>query len=108
MPLNRFSVVLYCISAVLIFFGVLFLLAAVFAPVRAVAGVAFVVVGLFLIYQGRRREKAIIEIKWTPPEGLTQVELGCPYCSAPLNLPDMPVELVRCKYCGKVIQLVEG
>jgi len=105
------KIIIYLISAALIFLGLIFMIASYADINRFFVGLAFLVVSGFLIYFGR--EKKPIEIRQTvtlsgPP---VVKEVRCPNCGAMVD-PTKPQIVagrpyVTCSYCGNKFELTE-
>ncbi|MHB1416069.1 MAG: hypothetical protein ACYC1C_12545 [Chloroflexota bacterium] len=106
----------YVVSAILILFGVLFLLA---APVgntggRLAVGVVLIVVGLGIIVIVKLREpkpeqRIVHEVEL--PGDLSLEQMKCRNCGAPLDQREITLVHgalnVRCPYCGAAYEIEE-
>jgi predicted Zn finger-like uncharacterized protein len=103
----------YLASAVLIFLGVIFLIASAYAISRLFVGVILTAAGLavgFLAWRGGDRQVAIKQEIETPGS-LKIGSLKCPNCGAGLDLSKMQLRLggpsVKCPYCGNEFDVTE-
>ena len=100
-----------CVLAALIlgFLGVMYILAAAYAPTRLITGM--ILIGLAIVisafaYRSMVKPKPII-VSWSPSGPVKAEELKCPSCGAPLKVEDPRVTRVTCSYCGKTVEIVE-
>jgi predicted Zn finger-like uncharacterized protein len=107
------KVVGYLASAVLIFLGVIFLMASAYAISRLLVGAILTIVGLgigFLAWRGGQRQVTIKQEIETPGS-LKIGSLKCPNCGAGLDLSKMELRLggpsVKCPYCGNEFDVTE-
>jgi len=102
---------LYIASAVLIFLGILFIMASYADMIRFPEGLVFIGVAVLIVYFSR--EKKPIEIKQTLEiSGAPKVrEVKCPNCGAVLNPNTVQVidgrPYMTCNYCGNKFELTE-
>ena len=96
-------------SVLLLGLGVLFLIASMVRPERALVGGPMLAGGLLLAYKLLRPQPQVLEVKvsWDPSGKLAVEELKCPHCGASLPLPEPGKDVVRCRYCGRLVRLVE-
>ena len=103
--------VLYTISAVLVFLGIIFLISTNMGLQYFFEGIVFLFVGVLIIIFSR--EKKPIEIKQTLEiSGAPKVkEIKCPNCSAILNPNTVQVidgkPYMTCTYCGNKFEITE-
>lgn len=97
------------ISAVFCFLGVMYILASAIAPTRLFVGVILIGLGLFiLIFTSRKLVKPPpIVVYWSPSGPVKPEELKCPNCGAPLEMKDPSMTRIVCRYCGRVVEIVE-
>ncbi|RLE92779.1 MAG: hypothetical protein DRN04_09290 [Thermoprotei archaeon] len=105
------KLVLSLIGAVLLFLGVVFIIASA-APgkvYRLPIGVLLTVVSLALFYLAFKPRPRIYEVKvtWSPGGKLSVEEFRCPKCGADLPPPKPGQEYIECPYCGATIKIVE-
>jgi len=107
------STVILIVSFVLTFLAVLYLLAAVYNPVRIIIS-SFLILLIFVIltfYQKSKKAKIEITQEIELPSGVELEELKCPYCGASIDPNRIQIidgiPTVRCKYCGRSFQIVE-
>ena len=109
--LNAKSIVGYIVSAVLIFFGFIFALASVYAPIRLFTSAFLFLVAFGILYYTRKREPTQITQKIEVPGQIKVQTLRCPNCSATLDvnkikvLKDVPS--IECPYCGHIFEVTE-
>ena len=103
--------ILYAVSAVLVFLGIIFLISTNMGPQYFFEGIIFLFVGILIIILSR--EKKPIEIKQTLEiSGASKVkEIKCPNCSAILNPDTVQVidgkPYMTCNYCGNKFEITE-
>jgi len=105
------KILIYIVSAVLIFLGLIFMISSNLGMVYFFEGLAFLAVAGLLLYFGRERKP--IEIRQTvtlsgPP---VVKEVRCPNCGAMVD-PTKPQIVagrpyVTCSYCGNKFELTE-
>lgn len=102
---------LYLASAVLIFFGLIFIISTVNFPWANIEGAVLIGVAVLIVYFSR--EKKPIEIKQTLEiSGVAKVkEIKCPNCGAILNPNTVQVidgkPYMKCDYCGNKFEVTE-
>lgn len=103
----------YIISAIMLFFAVIFLMASSvrYSTMRLAISCILFVAGFSLIYFTQRlRPRKIIQRIEVPGKIIAQ-ELRCPNCSASLNVDKIRwtggVPSVKCSYCGHVFEVSE-
>jgi len=101
----------YGVSAVLLFFAVLFALASVYAPMRIVVSVIFFFAGFFLLYIVWKRQPTKVVQKVEVPGKIEVHEIKCPNCSASLDIRRIQVingiPTIKCPYCGHISEITE-
>jgi DNA-directed RNA polymerase subunit RPC12/RpoP len=104
-------IVTYLVSAVLIFFGLVFVISVNLGPIYFLVGLVFLAVaGVFLLLA---RAKKPLEIKQTleVTGPLEAKALRCPTCGAsldPAKAESLDGKLfVRCDHCGNRVELTE-
>jgi DNA-directed RNA polymerase subunit RPC12/RpoP len=100
------------LAAVLMFFGIIFLIASVYEPSRIITGSVLVLVGLlipFYIYITRPRSPTRYQVD-LPADIQTKV-IKCPQCSASVPMANIKIvsgiTYINCPYCGTSSQLSE-
>ena len=101
----------YLISAVLIFFGLIFMISANLGIMYLFVGLAFIAVAILLLVFTRPRETVEIKQTLTLSGTPTIKEVRCPNCSAMVD-PTKPEIIngrpyVTCTYCGNKFELTE-
>jgi len=102
---------LYVISAVLIFLGIIFIISTNLGIQYFFEGTVFIGVAIVILYFSR--ETKTIEIKKTVElSGVPKVkEIQCPNCGAILNPNSVKVidgkPYMKCEYCGKNFEVTE-
>lgn len=114
-------IIAYIAAAILIFFGVLFILSA-FAtqphPENILTGLILVGIGFVLIFAGSRMGKAAqaavgenVTLKVDLPANVNMDTLKCKACGGALAPKDISMvagaPVVTCPYCGTTYQLTE-
>ena len=96
--------------AVLLFFGIIFALASVYAPSRLIVAALLFGVGFVIAYYITRKPKTIIQ-KLELSGRMSTVALKCPNCSASVNADQIKivsgVPYVTCPYCKQTNEIVE-
>jgi len=107
---SRLLLVVSVLAALILgFLGVMYILAAAYAPTRLVTGI--VLIGLALVtfafaYRTTLKPRPIV-VSWSPSGPIKPEELKCPSCGAPLKVEDPRTTRVTCSYCGKTVEIVE-
>ena len=107
------KVVGYLVSAALIFLGIIFLLASVYAISRLLVGAILTVAGLAITLLTRKTGASQPPIKYElqMPGSLKIDSIKCPNCGA--GLDPLKIQLkqgaptVRCSYCGNEFEVAE-
>jgi DNA-directed RNA polymerase subunit RPC12/RpoP len=103
----------YLASAVLIFLGVIFLLASVYAVSRLLVGAILTIAGLLVAFLAWRAgvSQAPIKYELQMPGSLKVDSLKCPNCGAGLDPSKMQLKqgapTVKCSYCGNEFEVAE-
>jgi len=112
------KIVAYILAAILILFGVLFVLASLnqaFIPTWFFIGVILVLIGLALVWLGSRQKKAgqgdIVNVKIDLPANVELDKFQCKNCGGALTTDNIKLvqgaPVVTCPYCGTTYQLTE-
>jgi len=110
---NLGSVVGYLVSAILVFLGIIFLLASVYAVSRLVVGAILVSAGLLLAFLAWRSgvSQAPVKYELQMPGSLKVDSIKCPNCGAGLDPSKMQLKqgapTVKCSYCGNEFEVAE-
>jgi len=103
----------YLASAVLIFLGVIFLLASAYAISRLLVGAILTAAGLgiaMLTWRAGVRQPSI-KYEIQTPGSLKVDSVKCPNCGAGLDPSKMQVKLgvpsIKCPYCGNEFEVTE-
>jgi len=105
------KLLLYAISAVLAFLGIIFIISTNLGIQYFVEGAVFLSIAFLIIYFSRERKP--IEIKQTVElSGAPKIkEIKCPNCSAFLDPSTVQVidgkPFMACKYCGNKFEITE-
>ena len=102
---------LYLISAVFLFLGVIFIISANLGLIYFLEGSIFIGIAILIVYFSREKKpieiKQTMEISGTP----TVKEVKCPNCGAILNPDTVQVidgrPYMTCTYCGNKFELTE-
>ncbi|NIO20889.1 MAG: hypothetical protein GTN76_09165 [Candidatus Aenigmarchaeota archaeon] len=98
---------------VLLFFGIIFLIASAYAITRLYVGIGLIAVSMILIYYLRRPSKIeITERREVDLSGkVTLQPVRCPNCGANVDLKSLEVKhgvpSLKCPYCGKAFEVAE-
>jgi len=103
----------YLVSAVLIFLGVIFLLASAYAASRLLVGIVLTVAGLGIAWLSWKSGVAPPSVKYEiqAPGSLKVDSIKCPNCGAGLDPSKMQVKQgapsIKCPYCGNEFEISE-
>jgi predicted Zn finger-like uncharacterized protein len=103
----------YLASAVLIFLGIVFLIASIYALSRLLVGAVLIVagVGIALAVSRAGAVQAPIKYELELPGGLKVDSMKCPNCGASLDPSKMQLKLnapsIKCPYCGNEFEVSE-
>jgi len=96
--------------AVLFFFGIVFALASVYAPIRLMVAAFLFAVGLGTAYYITKKPKTIIQRVEVSGQ-MKAVALKCPNCSASVDADQIKivsgVPYATCPYCGHTFEVAE-
>jgi len=107
------KVVGYLVSAALIFLGIIFLLASVYAVSRLLVGAILVAAGLAIAFLTWRAGVSQVPIKYElqMPGSLKVDSIKCPNCGASLDPSKMQLKqgapTIKCSYCGNEFEIAE-
>jgi len=105
------TVIGYVISAVLLFFAVIFALASAYAPIRLVISAFLFLAGFGILYYIRKQQPIQITQKLEVPGKVKVQTLRCPNCSASLDISQVKVTKgvpsIKCSYCGHIFEVTE-
>ena len=101
----------YIISAILLFFGVIFAWASSYDPLRLVTSAFLFIVGFALLYYIRKQKPTQIIQKLEIPGQIKAQPITCPNCSASLDIKQTKiidgVPSITCTYCGHTFEITE-
>ncbi|RLI20676.1 hypothetical protein DRO45_03400 [Candidatus Bathyarchaeota archaeon] len=101
----------YVVSALLLFFAVLYALASVYMPIRIWISALLFLAGFGMLYFVWRRQPTKIVQKLEVPGRIKVQEIKCPNCSASIDIDQIKivngVPTVKCPYCGHVFEVTE-
>jgi predicted Zn finger-like uncharacterized protein len=102
----------YIVSAVLLFFAVVFALAsAADAPIRLVTSAFLFLAGFGMLYYIRTQKPMQITQRLEVPGKVKAQTLECPNCSASLDISQVRImkgiPSVKCSYCGHSFEVTE-
>ena len=101
----------YLASAVLIFFGVVFMISANLGIVYFFEGLVFMAVAFLLLVLSRERKPLEIKQSLTVTGPIVVNEVRCPNCNAVVDPTKAEVfdgkPYVKCSYCGNKFELTE-
>ena len=105
--------VLYVVSGIILFFGILFIMASYANSMRLCTGTALIAIALAIVFYIRWKEPTRVEVHQTIelPSGIEMEKLQCRSCGATLKAENVNITnagvIVRCPYCGSVYRLEE-
>ena len=111
--LNLGKVLGYLVSAVLMFLGIIFLLASVYAASRLLVGAILVLAGLGIAILTWRAgvTQAPVKYELEMPGSLKVGLIKCPNCGAGLDPSKMQLKqgapTIKCSYCGNEFEVAE-
>ena len=98
------------VIAVLLFFGVIFALASVYAPTRLYVAVFLFVVAFVIGFYVTRKPKTIIQKVEFSGE-MKAVSIKCPNCSGSIDSKSIEIKdgvpYATCPYCGHTFEVTE-
>jgi predicted Zn finger-like uncharacterized protein len=101
----------YVVSAVFLFFAVLYALASVYAPVRIWVSALLFSAGFVVLYFTWKRQPTQIVQKLEVPGRIKVQTVKCPNCSASIDMNQIKivngVPLIKCPYCGHTSEITE-
>jgi DNA-directed RNA polymerase subunit RPC12/RpoP len=103
----------YLASAALIFLGIIFLLASVYAASRLLVGAILVLAGLGIAILTWRAgvSQAPVKYELQMPSSLKVDSIKCPNCGAGLDPSKMELKqgapTIKCSYCGNEFEVAE-
>lgn len=103
----------YLASAALMFLGIMFLLASVYASSRLLVGAILIVAGLGVAFLTWRAgvSQASVKYELQMPGGLKVDSIKCPNCGAGLDPSKMQLKqgapTIKCSYCGNEFEVAE-
>jgi len=101
----------YAVSAILLFFAVLFALASAYAPIRIWISALLFLAGFGILYFVWKRQPTRTVQKLEVPGKIKVQAIKCPNCSASIDMNQIKivdgVPLVKCPYCGHAFQITE-
>jgi hypothetical protein len=104
-------VLIYVVSAVLIFLGLIFMISVNLGIVYFVEGLVFLVVAGLLLFLSRERKPLEIKQTVTVTGPLKVREIHCPNCGALVDATKTEVvdgkPFVTCRFCGNKFELTE-
>jgi predicted Zn finger-like uncharacterized protein len=106
------TVVGYVVSAILLFFAVLYALASsVENPIRIWISALLFLAGFGILYFVWKRQPTQIVQKLEVPGRIKVQAIKCPNCSASIDMNQIKivdgVPLVKCPYCGHTFEITE-
>lgn len=105
------GVIGYIVSAILLFFAVIFALAASFDPLRLVTSAFLFIAGFATLYYIRRQKPTQIIQKLELPGQIKVQPIRCPNCGASLDINQTKiidgVPSIKCSYCGHTFEVTE-
>ncbi len=105
--MRALNIVGYVVAAILVFFGVLFIMASYASFSRFFVGVILIAAGLVIVLGIGLREKQNMTVvqKLELPGQLDLEEIKCRNCGATLDAKAVTIQaetlIIKCPYCGK-------
>jgi hypothetical protein len=105
------KILAYLVSAVLVFFGLVFMISVNLGIINFGIGLIFVIIAGLLLFAVRDRKPVEIRQEVTVTGPVKPVEIRCPNCGA--NLDPMQAKVidgkpyVTCSHCGNRLELSE-
>jgi predicted membrane protein len=101
----------YVVSAVLVFFGVVFMISVNLGTIYLVEGLIFIVVAAVMLFAIRERKPVEIRQTVTVTGPVKAVQVKCPNCGALVDPASAQViagkPYVTCAHCGNKFELSE-
>jgi len=100
------------LAAILMFLGIIFLIASVYESTRIITGFVFVIASFLIIfYIYKTRPLPLKRYQVELPSEMKTKTLKCPNCSASISMENVKVvsglTYASCPYCGHHFQLTE-
>jgi len=96
--------------AVLLFFGIIFALASVYAPTRLIVAALLFAIGFGIAYYITKKPKTMVQ-RLEVSGQMKAVVLKCPNCSASVDANQIKivsgVPYATCPYCGNTFEVAE-
>jgi len=109
-PVNLKTVLGAIAIAVLFFFGIIFALASIYAPIRLIVAALLFIVGFGIAYSITKKPKTIVQRLELSGE-MKAVALKCPSCSASVDASEIKIvsgmPYATCPYCGQTFEIAE-
>ncbi len=109
--LNLSAIAGYIVSAILLFLGILFALASVYATTRLYVSILFFAAGFAILYYIMKQRPVQITQRLEVPGEMKVKMLRCPNCSAALDIKQIKivdgVPSITCSYCGHTFEVTE-
>lgn len=104
-------ILIYVVSAVLIFLGLVFMVSVNLGTVYFLEGLVFLVIAGLLLFLGREKKPLEIKQTLTVTGPLKVNEIHCPNCGALVDATKTEVvdgkPFVTCRFCGNKFELTE-
>jgi len=101
----------YVVSAILLFFAVLYALASAYAPIRIWISALLFLAGFGMLYFTWKRQPTQIVQKLEVPGKIKVQAIKCPNCSASIDMNQIKIvdgiPLAKCPYCGHTFEITE-
>jgi len=105
------TVIACVVSAIFLFFAVLFALASAYAPMRIWISALLFLAGFGMLYFVWKRQPTQIVQKLEVPGRIKVQPIKCPNCSASIDMNQIKivdgVPLAKCPYCGHTFEITE-
>lgn len=105
------KILIYVVSAVLVFLGLIFMISVNLGIANLLVGLTFLVVAGLLLFLGREKKPLEIKQTVTVTGPLKVKEIRCPNCNALVDPTKTEVvdgkPFVTCRFCGNKFELTE-
>jgi hypothetical protein len=105
------KILVYIVAAVLVFFGVVFMISVNLGDIYLIEGLIFIIVAAVMVFAVRERKPVEIRQTVTVTGPVKVVQVKCPNCGALVDPSKAQVlagkPYVTCAHCGNKFELTE-